>query len=151
MKSIAHCSVSLPWSLLYFACRPSSVEGSPTPLPKFASYLAHARLTLFACRGVSLCWCVWVTSAYRVCAQCGHACGGQDLQTAIYRPSFLDLKTHFFYITERGVLSRSLRRQCLLQSHPGARAPTSSLSCASRAGLSRAASAGWRRAGRVQG
>ena len=34
---------------------------------KFASYLAPVcALAPFECGGVSLCWCVWVPSAYRV-------------------------------------------------------------------------------------
>ena len=58
------------------------MEGSPTPLPKFSSYLARARaLAPFECGGVSLCWCVWEPSAY---TECGNVCGSQDLQTHFF-------------------------------------------------------------------
>ena len=37
--------------------RPSSVEGSPTPLPKFASYLARVRLGAVCLSVAVLVWC----------------------------------------------------------------------------------------------
>ena len=74
--------------------RPSSVEGSPTPLPKFSSYLARApwrRLSVAVLPCVGVC-------GNPVRTECGNVCGSQDLQTHLYwRTLKLSVKNSPFF------------------------------------------------------
>ena len=73
--------------------RPSSVEGSPTPLPKKSHRTSGACapcLAPFECGGVSLCWCVWVPSAYRVSV-------ATRVVAKIYRPFSFERKVRLKY------------------------------------------------------